>query len=148
MAYTAADGPAIDERIVKFIEAASVLNFATSVKDAPYCASVYFAYEPTHHWFIFKSDPDTKHIEQALQNTAVAGTILPDKIDKLVVKGIQFTGTFMQPDSGTLDLAKSVYLKKYPIATIFRGDIWIVEVHKIKYTDNTPIVGKKILWER
>lgn len=148
MPYTSASGPAIDERIVKFIEAASVLNFATSVKDAPYCASVYYAYEPSHQWFIFKSDPDTKHIEQALHNHSVAGTVLPDKIDKLVVKGLQFSGTFMQPDAGTLDLAKSVYLKKFPIASIFRGSIWIVEIHKIKFTDNTPIIGKKILWER
>ena len=38
--------------------------------------------------------------------------------------------------------------KKFPLAGIFRGDIWVIELSHIKFTDNTLVFGKKMLWER
>lgn len=138
----------LDDKIAEFFKENSVVTIATSVNNHPYCASCYYAFVPDDNLLAFKSDTDTKHIEDALQNAHVAGTVLPDKIIKAKPKGVQFTGTFMKADGNTGKKAKEAYLKKYPVAGIFRGDIWVIELSKIKFTDNTLVFGKKILWER
>ncbi len=136
------------KNIEAFLTEQSVVTIATSVKNQPYCASCYYAFVPGENLLAFKSDSDTKHIEDALTNNKVAGSILPDKIVKAKPKGIQFTGLFMKADGAIGKKAKDAYLKKYPVAGIFRGDIWVIELRKIKFTDNTLIFGKKTLWER
>jgi hypothetical protein len=143
-----ATGIPLDKSISDFLMDQCVVTIATSIKNQPYCASCYYAFVPGNNLLVFKSDSDTKHIEDALTNNTVAGTILPDKIVKAKPKGIQFTGIFMKAEGATGKKAKDAYLKKYPVAGIFRGDIWVIEISKIKFTDNTLIFGKKTLWER
>jgi uncharacterized protein YhbP (UPF0306 family) len=138
----------MDERIVAFLQEQSVINFATSVNNQPYCASCYYAYIPGDELLVFKSDTDTKHIEDALKNNKVAGTIVPDKLIKAKIQGIQFTGIFKAGEGGFGDMAKKAYLSKFPVAGLFRGTIWVIELSKVKFTDNTLVFGKKILWER
>jgi uncharacterized protein YhbP (UPF0306 family) len=142
------DTPAMPEQIEEFLNDSSVVTIATSINDQPYCASCYFAYVPEDHLLVFKSDIDTKHVEDALQNNQVAGTILPDKIIKAKPKGVQFSGVFHKAADHLGDKAKKAYLKKFPLAGIFRGDIWVIELSHIKFTDNTLVFGKKTLWER
>lgn len=138
----------MDDHIVAFLQEQSVINFATSINNQPYCASCYYAYVPGNELLVFKSDSDTKHIEDALKNNKVAGTIVPDKLIKAKIQGIQFTGVFKAADGAVGDVAKKAYLSKFPVAGLFRGNIWIVELSKVKFTDNTLVFGKKILWER
>ena len=138
----------MDERIATFLKEQSVVNFATSVKDIPYCASCYYAYVPGEELLVFKSDTDTKHIEDALKNNNVAGTVLPDKIITAKIKGIQFSDIFKAANGEYADKAKKAYLSKFPVAGLFRGSIWVIELSRVKFTDNTLVFGKKILWER
>lgn len=140
--------PAMDAGIEKFLESQTVLSLATSVNDRPYCASCYYAFVPVSNLLVFKSDIDTQHIEDALANNQVAGTILPDNLEKNKIQGIQFSGIFRKPEGGAHDIALKKYLLKYPVATLFRGNIWVIELSRIKFTDNTLPEGRKILWER
>ena len=140
--------PVMNEHIAAFLQEQSVISIATTVNDEPYCASCYYAFEPNENLLVFKSDSDTKHIEDALKNNHVAGTILPDKINKAKVKGVQFSGIFMKAEGNIGKKAKETYLKKFPVASVFRGDIWVIEISRIKFTDNTLVFGKKLLWER
>ncbi|MFY7840266.1 MAG: pyridoxamine 5'-phosphate oxidase family protein [Lacibacter sp.] len=142
------NSPEMPEQIVTFLNEQTVVTIATSVNGQPYCASCYFAYVPGDNLLEFKSDSDTRHIEEALQNNQVGGTVLPDNVTKVKPKGVQFTGIFSKAEGSVGDKAKKAYLKKYPVAGIFRGDIWIIELSKIKFTDNTLVFGKKTLWER
>jgi uncharacterized protein len=138
----------LDKKIMEFLKENSVVSIATSIKNQPYSASCYFAFVEGENYIAFKSDSDSRHIEEAMKNAKIAGTILPDKIVKAKPKGIQFTGTFMKAEGAIGKMAKEAYLRKYPVASIFRGDIWMIEVDHIKFTDNTLVFGKKILWER
>lgn len=140
--------PVMNEYIAAFLQEQSVVSIATTVNDEPYCASCYYAFEPTENLLVFKSDSDTKHIEDALRNNHVAGTVLPDKITKAKVKGVQFNGLFMKAEGAVGKKAKETYLRKFPVASIFRGDIWVIELSRVKFTDNTLVFGKKLLWER
>lgn len=145
---TSTNSPAMPEQIASFLEEQSVVTIATSIDNQPYCASCYFAFVPGDNLLAFKSDSDTRHIEEALQNNLVGGTVLPDKITQAKPKGVQFTGLFSKAEGSMGDKAKKAYLRKYPVAGIFRGDIWVIELSKIKFTDNTLVFGKKTLWER
>jgi hypothetical protein len=138
----------MDEQIATFLKEQSVVNFATSVNDIPYCASCYYAYVPGAELLVFKSDTDTKHIEDALKNNNVAGTVVPDKIAISKIKGIQFSGLFKAAEGSLGEKAKKAYLSKFPVAGLFRGTIWVIELSRVKFTDNTLVFGKKILWER
>jgi uncharacterized protein YhbP (UPF0306 family) len=142
------DTPEMPEPIVAFLNDSSVVTMATSIDDHPYCAACYFAYVPGAHLLAFKSDSDTKHIEDALHNNFIAGSILPDKIVRAKPKGIQFTGEFFKAEGEIGEQAKRAYIKKFPLAGIFRGDIWVIALSKIKFTDNTLVFGKKTMWER
>ena len=148
MESSATNSPVLDESIEKFLLSHTVLSLATSVNNRPYCASCYYAFVPGENVLLFKSDPDTQHIEDALSNSQVAGTILPDKLEKTKIQGVQFSGTFRKAEGSIQRKAELTYLAKYPVATLFRGNIWIIELNRIKFTDNALLKGKKILWER
>jgi uncharacterized protein YhbP (UPF0306 family) len=148
MELSANTSPLLDPGIEQFLLAHTVLSLATSVHDRPYCASCYYAFIPGENVLVFKSDPDTQHIEDALANAQVAGTILPDKLEKTKIQGIQFSGHFKKAEGSIQRKAELTYLSKYPVATLFRGNLWIIELTRIKFTDNALLKGKKILWER
>jgi uncharacterized protein len=148
MATTESSSPKLDEKIETFLREQSVVTIATSVNNQPYCASCYFAFVEGDNLLAFKSDTDTRHIEEAMKNELVAGTVLPDKIVTAKPKGVQFTGIFKKADDEQGEHAKKAYLKKYPVAGLFRGSIWYIELNRIKFTDNTLVFGKKVLWER
>ncbi len=138
----------MDKKISTFLKTNKLFSFCTTTENEPYCASCFYAFADEGDYLVFKSSKETKHITDALLNPNCAGTITPD-IDKVAtIKGIQFTGTFLQPQDDLLDNLKKVYYKKFPFALTMPGDVWAVQLNKIKMTDNTLGFGKKLHWER
>ena len=138
----------IDERILAFLAAHTNLTLAVSENDHPYCANCFYAYAEKKNLLIFKSSTETNHIVIALRNNLVAGTITPDKLNKTRIQGIQFTGKISKATGEYLTVAKNVYYKKYPFALAFAGELWIIELNFLKFTDNKLGFGKKIEWKK
>ena len=136
-----------EEKIWAFIRQQTVLNLATTKDGVPWVASCFFALELGHKLLVFKSDKTSRHIEEALSNIEVAGSILPDKLKVGKVRGIQFQGEFQTDGGEILATAKEKYYKKYPYARAVPGDIWTIKLTYVKYTDNTLGFGKKLIWE-
>lgn len=136
----------MDKKIIDFLQSQSVFSFCTSVNDDPYCAPCMYVFNSNDNSLVFASDWDTNHIENALLNARVAGTILPDVIDKANVKGIQFSGQFCKTEKVS-EYSKKLYYKKFPFALVLKGDIWEIKLNRIKMTDNTLGFGKKLIWE-
>ncbi len=139
---------AIDERIVKFLKAQTNLTLATCTNNIPYCANCFYAFEETKNWLVFKSDTETNHVRQAIANPFVAGTVIPDKLVKAKVQGVQFSGLFREAIGDDLKRAETIYYNRYPFARAFGGVIWIVDLEEMKMTDNTLGFGKKLLWKK
>lgn len=138
----------MDERIESFIKKQTVVSIAViSDKETPYCASCFYAYDDENKIIIFKSDTTTNHIHYALENNKIAGTILPDSLNKAAIKGIQFEGELYQHEK-LGERASIIYHKKYPFAKIMYGEVWMVAINSVKFTDNTLMFGKKLLWDR
>lgn len=134
--------------IDKFIEKQTVAS--VSVIDGeglPYCFSCFYAYDVEHTMLYFKTSIETRHTPLMIANAQIAGTILPDRLNKLAVQGIQFEGIALKPASEEAPNASSVYHKKYPFALPMPGDVWAIKIRHIKMTDNTLGFGKKLEWK-
>lgn len=133
--------------IWSFLSKQTVLNIATSKNEESYCASCFYAFDQDNKVLVFKSAVESRHIEEGLNQSIVGGTILPDKLKKAVVIGAQFQG-ILSREAEIITKSKAVYYKKYPFALAMDGDIFVIQLSFIKYTDNKLGFGKKIVWNK
>ena len=136
------------KRIWKFVKGQTVLNFATSENDIPWCASCYYAFEKEYRLLVFKTDMESRHMQEALKQALVAGTILPDRQKKGIVIGVQYQGKVVTDDQKKTKKATRRYYKKFPFAKAMDGNIVVVELTLVKLTDNKLGFGKRLIWER
>ena len=114
----------------------------------PYCFSCYYAFNAEKGLLYFKSSKASHHAALLLKTPAAAGTILPDKLSTLVVKGLQFEGILLDSGHPMAKNASVFYHKTKPMALAVAGEIWTIQIDSIKMTDSTLGFGKKIMWER
>jgi uncharacterized protein YhbP (UPF0306 family) len=138
----------MDKHIVQFLTAQTVMTIATSENNIPHCATCFYVFIPEENLIVFKSKPGTTHVKQALANSIVAGSVLPDKFVAGKTSGIQFYGSFGAAKDGFHDLASKHYYKKYPFAAVMPGKLWVIELNKVVFTDHTLGFGKKRNWEK
>lgn len=139
----------MNEHFDSFLEENTCASFAClDPQGNPYCFTCFYAVDLKEGLLYFKSSHDSNHAGFLLKNQIVAGTILPDKLNKLQVKGIQFEGLILAFDDALAKSAGLHYYKTNPMAVAMPGEIWTVKIKRIKYTDSTLGFGKKIIWER
>lgn len=114
----------------------------------PYCFSCFFALNAEAGLLYFKSSAYSRHAVLMKKNPFVAGTILPDKLNKILIKGIQFEAIVLDGQQPLVKRTLGIYLKKHPLAFAIPGDVWTLQINKIKMTDSKLGFGKKINWER
>jgi uncharacterized protein YhbP (UPF0306 family) len=137
----------MDQRIRNFLHSSTNLTLATCINNLPNCASCFYAYNEELNMLVIKSSSETIHIQQALINPQVAGTILPDKLELTRIKGIQFSARLILPEGFMAEQSKKSYYKKFPFALAMSGELWTLQLTRIKMTDNTLGFGKKLIWE-
>jgi hypothetical protein len=138
----------MNEHFNSFLEENTCASFAClDAVGHPYCFTCFYAVDLKAGLLFFKSSHDSNHAGYLLNNLAVAGTILPDKLNKLTIKGIQFEGTVLAFDDTRTKSASLHYYKTHPMAVAMPGEIWTVQLKRVKYTDSTLGFGKKIIWE-
>jgi len=114
----------------------------------PWCFSCFYAFDAEEGMIYFKSTAQSTHAAILKTNPRVAGTVLPDKLNKLIIKGLQFEGTVLAPEHPLLKKALAIYHTKHPLAMTMAGEVWAVRLDHIKMTDSTLGFGKKITWTR
>lgn len=115
---------------------------------SPYCFSCFYTYNIENQLLYFKSSLDTHHAQCLLKNEKVSGTILPDKLLKTAVKGIQFTGRLLNNENPLAIHASKAYHLQHPYALAVPGQMWTIQIDQIKLTDSTLVFKKKLLWSR
>ena len=139
----------MNENIIEFItkqKSASIC--CMDVKGAPYCFSCFYAFNANDGLLYFKSSADTYHIKRMLENPIIAGTILPDKLWIVNIKGIQFQGNLLPLNHELSVKAMGNYYKTHKLALAIPGIVWTVELNQIKMTDSSMGFGKKTNWQR
>jgi uncharacterized protein len=115
---------------------------------SPYCFNSFYAFNAETGLLYFKSSAGTTHVNIIQQNPVVAGTILPDKLQLLAIKGIQFEGIILSHGLEETKQASTLYHSRFPLALAMPGEIWTIKLSKIKMTDSSKGFGRKTSWER
>jgi uncharacterized protein YhbP (UPF0306 family) len=137
------------QHINHFASAQTVANVCChDDRGALHCFSCYFVYDAEHQCLHFKTSDDTLHMQLLLKHPHVAGTILPDKLNKLKVQGIQFSGVLTDLTESEDRQAGKQYYAKYPLAMAMDGKLRTIRINWIKMTDNTLGFGTKLVWDR
>ena len=139
----------MNETIIHFLEQQNCASVCCMDEEGrPYCFSCFYAFNSQEGLIYFKSSSTSHHTQQMKKNPFVAGTVLPDKLNKLTIKGIQFEAIVLDTQQPQVKKRLNNYYKKHPAALAMPGDIWILQIEYIKMTDNTLGFGKKIIWNR
>jgi uncharacterized protein len=112
----------------------------------PYSFSCYYVFHPELNQLYFKSSVDAAHFGFLVNSSAVSGTVLPDKLNKLMVKGLQMEGICLNEDHPLAKGASQYYHKKNPLALAMSGKVWTIQIEHLKLTDSSLGFGKKLHW--
>ncbi len=135
--------------IAKFIEQQTCASICcVDEKNQPYCFSCYYAFHRETGIMYFKSSSNSHHAALLKNNPQIAGTVLPDKLSKLLVKGIQFEGIALETNDALMKDAMRYYLEQHPLAIAVPGELCGIQINHIKMTDSTLGFGKKFIWKR
>ncbi|NTW31256.1 MAG: hypothetical protein HGB12_01250 [Bacteroidetes bacterium] len=138
----------LDEKIIRFIKEHHIFTLATSNNNKPYCCTCFYYYNEKENNFLFTSDLETRHIEEAVLQPIVAGAIALETTMIGKIRGIQFTGKITKVSEEYFKIAKSLYVKRFPIASLSKLLLWKLEPDFIKFTDNRLGFGKKMIWQK
>ena len=139
----------MNERISNFILKQTCASICCmDEKGHPYCFTCFYSFDSEEMLLHYKSSTETRHSVLLLRHPLVAGTILPDSLSILQIRGIQFEGFILPFDHSHTKNASSHFHQKHPVALAMPGEIWTVKLTSIKFTDNTLGFGKKLIWSR
>lgn len=135
--------------IDKFISENKIAAICCTDKQSnPYCFHCFYVFDSKNHLLFFKSSSETFHARLLLDNPGVAGSILPEKIEFLALKGIQFTGKVLYDEIPDKISPEAFYYKRLPLGLTKPGKIYCIQLESIKLTDNSVIFGKKFEWTK
>ena len=139
----------INNSIIRFLQQQTCATICCkNGGGSPYCFSCYYVFNKENSLFYFKSSMDAYHSALIANNPIVAGTILPDKLNKLITRGIQLQGEVLQQFHPMAKDAYMRYHKKHPMALAIKGEVFTILIDYIKMTDSKLGFGKKLNWKR
>ena len=97
---------------------------------------------------IFSTETKTKHAQDFITNTNVAGSIALETKEVSKIQGVQLIGTIQELKGERLKIAKEQYLKAFPYAENMDIHLWAMPLNFIKMTHNKLGFGKKLIWEK
>ena len=139
----------MNEAITRFLEEQTCATICCLDEDgSPYCFSCYYVFNNEKDVLYFKSSPEAYHSALLKNKAGIAGTVLPDKLNKLITRGVQLQGEVLQHLHPMAKDAYWTYHKKYPMALSIKGEVFTIQLTDIKLMDSKLGFGKKINWKR
>jgi uncharacterized protein len=139
----------MDTQISDFLQKqTSVTICCIDMEQKPWCFSCFYAFNSKDGLLYYKSSDTSRHSTILKENPVIAGSVLPDKLNKLMVRGIQLTGIILKAEHELSKDAAKMYYASHPLAITMPGQIWTVQLDHIKMTDSTIGFAKKISWSR
>jgi uncharacterized protein YhbP (UPF0306 family) len=139
----------MNENIIQFLQKQTCATICcVDEQGRPYCFSCFYAFNIEKGLLYFKSSIDSHHSVLMKKNPFIAGTVLPDKLNSLLAKGIQFEGIVLHELHFLTKESSHYYHKKHLMALAIPGKTWAIQIDRIKMTDSIKGFGKKITWNR
>src|ERR1017187_86721 len=139
----------MNETIIHFLQQQTCATICcVNEQGKPYCFSCYYAFNREEGLLYFKTSAESHHSVLMNKNPSIAGTVLPDKLNTVLAKGLQFEAIVLDEQNPLVRHALGSFLAKHPMALVIPGEIRTIQINSIKMTDNTKIFGGKITWSR
>ncbi len=146
-----ADEQELRERTIDLINRQSTMALATAEENAAWVAPVYYVFYKSG--FFFFSNPDSRHIREALSSKQASASIYPFVDTWQEIRGIQMSGGIRAVKPGlTAIQAVRAYIEKFPFTKDFFGSeetlnlekfikrfrvrLYRFEPHLVYYSDN------------
>ncbi|MFV0333445.1 MAG: pyridoxamine 5'-phosphate oxidase family protein [Tropicimonas sp.] len=136
----------LDSRIAGFLARNCVLSLATARANAPWAASVFYAFDARTVSLVFLTEERTRHGTELLGNARVAGAIAGQNDNVAELEGIQIEGRAFRPVSPERE--RALFLRRFPVAANRPAPLWVLRPERIKFTCNPLGFGTKLHWER
>ena len=138
----------IDQQIIHFLNEHHLLTLATSQNNKPYCCNLFYVYDQVSNHLIFSTETKTKHAQDFICNTNVAGSVALETKEVSKIQGVQLLGTIFELKGERLKIAKEQYIKAFSYAANMDLHLWAMPLNFIKMTHNKLGFGKKLIWEK
>jgi uncharacterized protein YhbP (UPF0306 family) len=138
----------IDQQIIHFLNGHHLLTLATSQNNKPYCCNLFYVYDQVSNQLIFSTETKTKHAQDFITNTNVAGSVALETKNVSKIQGVQLLGTIEELKGERLKIAKEQYIKAFSYAANMDLHLWVMPLNFIKMTHNKLGFGKKLIWEK
>lgn len=113
-------GNELTELAGRLVAEQTTMTLATASQDVAWAAPVYYVFFKSGFYFL--SDPQSRHIQEALQSGQAASAIHAAASTWQEIRGLQMAGAIEAVESGLEALgALKEYLKKYPFTREFFG---------------------------
>lgn len=135
------------EEISEFIKENKVATVCYVEDASPNCFNCLYACMPDGGGVIFKSSRSSLHSSAMQHDDPVAGTIYQSSKSGLDNVGVQFRGRVATGEA-LMDIAEKAYYKRYPLALLIPGELFVVMFDNLKFTRTTKGIRQKCNWER
>lgn len=138
----------LQQAIVQFIKEHHVLTLAVANDSDIWCSHAFYEFVEDELLFIITSEEKTRHISlaKASGSDIIAGAIALETEKIGLIRGLQFKARIVKGDDSLLDRYRLKYLRRFPYAVLKGGDLWLLRLTEVKYTDNRLGFGKKLIW--
>ncbi len=138
----------LPKNIVEFLGSNKLATVCFVDNDGnPYCINCFYYFDEECQSLVFKSSNKSTHHTYIQNGSGIAGTILPNSLDLLKLKGAQFKGNLIDDLQIKIDELDSKYTKKHPLSRAISGYTWAVKLNFVKFMDSTFGFGKDTVWE-
>ena len=138
----------IDQQIIHFLNEHHLLTLATSQNNKPYCCNLFYVYDQVSNQLIFSTEIKTKHAQDFVMNTNVAGSIALETNEVSKIQGVQLLGTILELKGEYLKIAKEQYINAFSYSANMDLHLWAMPLNFIKMTHNKLGFGKKLIWKK
>lgn len=139
-----------DSRIAEFIKEHHLAALAVTDGEDIWSWHAFYVFLEDEMSFVITSEDKTRHIGILKQGKSeiISGAIGLETEQIGLIRGVQFKARMEFCTEAFVNRYRLSYLRRFPYAILKGGDLWILRVSELKFTDNRLGFGKKLLWKR
>lgn len=140
----------MDKRVTDFIKEHHLATLTATDGNELWSWHAFYTFLEDEVLFVITSEEKTRHIQLFIKgkNPIVSGAIGLETEVIGLIRGVQFNAVMEKIEDSLINRYRLSYLKRFPYAILKGGDLWVLKVSEMKFTDNRLGFGKKILWNR
>ena len=139
----------MNDKIIDFLKKQTSASIScVNEQNESYSFSCFFAFNSKDGLLYYKSAASSYHSRIISLNPKVSGTIMPDKLNKLAIKGIQFAGEILAENDPLCKNASDNYYHKFPVGIAIPGVVYTIRFNQLKMTNNVIGILEKLSWQR